>query len=112
LQVGQLISCSRFQQGVDIIMHVGAMTVELFIGESSSLKEKRRLLKSVIDKIKARFNVSIAEVDHQELWQRSTVGVSCVSNERAQIDKVFSSVLNFIDQQNMVEIIDYHYELY
>jgi len=93
-------------------MHVGAMTVGLFIGESSSLKEKRRHLKSVIEKIKSRFNVSIAEVDHQDLWQRSTVGVSCVSNERVQIDKVFSSVINFIENHGSVEIIEYHYEMY
>ena len=93
-------------------MHVGAMTVELFIGESSSLKEKRRHLKSVIEKMKSRFNVSIAEVDHHDLWQRSTVGVSCVSNERVQIDKVFSSVINFIENNGSVEIIEYHYEMY
>ena len=93
-------------------MHVGAMTVELFIGEASSLKEKRRHLKSVIEKTKSRFNVSVAEVDHQDLWQRSTVGVSCVSNDRVQIDKVFSSVINFIENQGSLEIIEYHYEMY
>ena len=103
--------CTLLSQGDDL-MHVGAMTVELFIGESSSLKDKRRHLKSVIERLKSRFNVSIAEVDHQDLWQRATVGVSCVSNEMVQIDKVFSSVINFIEGHGGVEIIGYQQEKY
>ena len=58
--------CTLLSQGDDL-MHVGAMTVELLIADSSSLKDKRRHLKSIIERMKSRFNVSIAEVDHQDL---------------------------------------------
>ncbi|WP_066634512.1 DUF503 domain-containing protein [Desulfolucanica intricata] len=92
-------------------MLIGAMSVDLFIGEAASLKDKRRYLKSIIERIKSRFNVSIAEVDQQELWQRSTLGVSCVSNERVHVDKMLSSVINFIEAQDSVEIINYNYEI-
>lgn len=93
-------------------MFVGVLTVELFIGESQSLKDKRRVLKSIIDRIKARFNVSIAEVDGLELWQRSTLGLSMISNEQTHVHRVFASVTGFIEAQGVLTITDYHMQMF
>jgi hypothetical protein len=79
---------------------IGLCTLELFIGEANSLKDKRRVLKSMLEKIRARFNVSIAEVGQQELWQRSTVAFACVSNERAHADQMLGAVVRFMEQMD------------
>lgn len=90
---------------------VRVLTVELFLGEASSLKEKRRLLKGLIDRIKARFNVSVAEVGEQDTWQRSVLGVSFISSEQAHVHQVLAAVVRFIDHQGSVLITDYQTEL-
>lgn len=88
-------------------MFVGVLTVDLFIGASHSLKEKRRVLKSVIERIKVRYNVSIAEIGAQDTWQRATLGIAMISNERAFIHKVLDAVVNFIELQGALVITDY-----
>ncbi|HAA89913.1 MAG: Uncharacterized protein XD63_1451 [Thermoanaerobacterales bacterium 50_218] len=92
-------------------MVVGLCTVELYLAEAYSLKEKRRILKSVLDKVRARYNVSIAEVDHQELWQRATLAFACVSNDQGHLHKVLDAVIRFIENQNGAEIIDFQTEI-
>ncbi|NPV72510.1 MAG: DUF503 domain-containing protein [Pelotomaculum sp.] len=92
-------------------MVVGVLTLELFLGGANSLKEKRRVLKSVIDKIKSRFNVSVAEVGGQDSWQRSTVGISFVSCEQAHVHRVFAAIVRFVEVQGEVLITDYRTEL-
>ena len=91
-------------------MVIGLCTLELFIGEANSLKDKRRVLKSLIEKIRARFNVSIAEVAQQDLWQRSTVAFTCVSNERAHADQMLSAVVRFMEQMD-AQITSYQTEI-
>lgn len=91
-------------------MVIGLCTLELFIGEANSLKDKRRVLKSLIEKIRARFNVSIAEVAQQDLWQRSTVAFACVSNERAHADQMLSAVVRFMEQMD-AQITSYQTEI-
>ncbi|MHB1041631.1 MAG: DUF503 domain-containing protein [Eubacteriales bacterium] len=92
-------------------MVIGVLTVDLFLGEANSLKEKRRILKSVIDRIRSRFNVSIAEVAEQDTWQRSTLGVSFVSSDRKHADKVLASVVRFIEANGAVLITNFRTEL-
>ena len=90
---------------------VGTLTVELFIFESRTLKDKRRILKSILDKVRSRFNVSIAEVDSHDMWQRSVLGIACVSNQVAHVQSVLSSVEKFISHQRDAEIISLHTEI-
>ena len=78
-------------------MVIGLCTLELFLGEANSLKDKRRVIKSIMDKVRARFNVSIAEVEQQELWQRSTIAFTCVSNEKAHADSTLNSVVRYVE---------------
>ena len=92
-------------------MVVGVLTLELFLWEASSLKDKRRVLKSLIERIKNRFNVSVAEVGGQELWQRSTVGISMVSCEQSHVRQVLHLIIKFVESQGTVLITDYQTEL-
>lgn len=73
-------------------MFIGIGRFELFIPESGSLKHKRAVLRSISDVVRKRYNVAIAEVDHQDLWQRSAFGVSCVAESAGHCRKVLQEV--------------------
>jgi len=92
-------------------MRIGVLTVELFIGEANSLKDKRRILKSLLDKLKKRFNIAAAEVGKQDMWKRSTVGISCISNDSAHIHQIMATVMRFIENQGNLQVIDYNTEV-
>ncbi|MFO7891520.1 MAG: DUF503 domain-containing protein [bacterium] len=87
-------------------MFVGTIQIELFLSEADSLKGKRFILQSLKKKLRNKFNISIAEIDYHNKWQRSHLGIACVSSDRRFIDQVFSKVLNFIDNENRVEVLD------
>ena len=87
-------------------MVVGILTLKLYLGEASSLKEKRRVLKSLLDKLKARFNISVAEVDTQDAWHFSTIGIALVSNDGVHKDRTLTAVINFIEKLGRAEIIE------
>jgi len=77
-------------------MNTGICKVKLHLRESQSLKDKRRILKSIVSRLRNQYNVSIAEVDDQDLWQLATLGVTCVSNHNQHVDETLSKVMNFI----------------
>ncbi|MBN1997722.1 DUF503 domain-containing protein [candidate division KSB1 bacterium] len=87
-------------------MLVGLCQIELFIPESGSLKSKRFVLSSIKQRVHNKFNVSIAEIDGNDKWQKSTLGIALVANERQYIDKVMSQILNMIEQNDQVQVID------
>ena len=93
-------------------MNVGVCKIKLRIPENMSLKDKRRVLKSIITQLKNRFNVSVAEVDDQQLWQMATLGVCCLSNDSRYTNEVLSKVVNFIANGRFdVEMLDYKIEI-
>jgi uncharacterized protein YlxP (DUF503 family) len=92
-------------------MIVGLLTLDLHIPEANSLKSKRLVIKSLIDRIKNRFNVSIAEVDAQNLWQRCVIGIAFVSNETVMIHRVFEKIRTLVLSYHSVELIDSTMEL-
>lgn len=92
-------------------MFVGISQLELFIPASGSLKSKRFVLKSIKTKIRNKFNVSIAEVENNDKWQRASLGVSIISNDKKIIDSTFSQILTFIESDGRVEVIDYSSEI-
>jgi uncharacterized protein YlxP (DUF503 family) len=94
-----------------VSMVVGLASIDIHIPESGSLKTKRQFVKRIKDRVKNRFNVSIAEVDHNDLWQRTTLGVSVVANQRQFANQVLSGVVEFIGRINGVQILDYSVEL-
>ena len=87
-------------------MIVGLLTLDLHIPGSNSLKSKRLVLRSLIDRIKNKFNVSVAEVDAQNLWQRSVIGIAYVANETLIINQVFEKVKTLVLNTHSVELID------
>jgi len=93
-------------------MIVGLVSIDIHIPESGSLKNKRHILKGIKDRVKNRFNVSIAEVDHNDLWQRTTLGVAVVANQKHFANQVLSGVVDFINKENRVQILDYSIELF
>jgi len=78
-------------------MPVGLLTLELHIADAQSLKDKRQVLRSLKDKLRGKFNVAVAELDHQDAWQRSVVGVVTLANEEKYVREVLQKVLDEAD---------------
>lgn len=92
-------------------MNIGICSLEIFIYDVNSLKEKRSVIKSLINKSKNKFNISIAEVGDNDKWNRSIIGFSCVSNDTKLIDKVIESEIKFILGNFPVEILNTNREI-
>jgi hypothetical protein len=93
-------------------MVVGLANIDIHIPESGSLKSKRHFLKRIKDRVKNKFNVSIAEVGHNDLWQRATIGVSVVANDKKFANQVLSRVVEQINKENGLQILDYSIEIF
>jgi uncharacterized protein YlxP (DUF503 family) len=74
-------------------MPVGLLTLELHIADAQSLKDKRQVLRSLKDRLRAHFNVAVAELDFEDTWQRSVVGVVTLSNEERHVEEALQKVL-------------------
>jgi uncharacterized protein YlxP (DUF503 family) len=77
-------------------MFVGVLRLTLHLPDPGSLKSKRHLVRSAIDRVKAKFNVSIAEVAENDLWQKSVIGVSAVGNDHAFVNESLDKVADFV----------------
>ncbi|MCY9432420.1 DUF503 domain-containing protein [Bacillus haynesii] len=82
---------------------IGFIECECIIYDASSLKEKRAVLKRIITRIRAKFNVSVSEIDYQDTWQRTSFGIAAVSSSRVQTEKELQRVLSFIDSFPEIE---------
>lgn len=76
-------------------MIVGVLTAQLHLHGINSLKEKRSIVKSLVGRLKSRFNISISEVDHQDEKTSAVVGIALISNDTQFINKQFDSIINF-----------------
>ena len=92
-------------------MVVGICTIGLQLAENHDLKGKRQVLKSVKDRVRNRFNVSIAEVDDLDAWQRSTLGVACVSNDRHLVERTLALVATFVEGLHLASVEDVSVEI-
>ena len=92
-------------------MVIGVCTVELHIPDQGSLKGKRQVLLSLKDRVRQKFNVSISELDGHELWQRSVLGVACISNEKRHVNQQMDQVLSMIRRMPSVEVIQTSLEM-
>ncbi len=77
-------------------MFVGVLRLTLHLPAPGSLKSKRHLIRSAIDRVRARFNVAIAEVAENDLWQRSVLGVTAVGNDHALLNETLDKVAGFV----------------
>jgi uncharacterized protein len=95
-------------------MVVGVLRLTLYIPENHSLKGKRQVLRAIKDRVRQKFNVSIAESDDHELWQRAELGICQVGSDRPFVDRALREVVNYIDSlglaplgEERLEIINY-----
>lgn len=93
-------------------MHVGVCIIDLRLPGNGSLKGKRRVIKSIVTRITREFNVSVAEVEDQDLWQRAVLGVACVSSSAGYAHGQLERVVQWIEGQRFdIELLDYQIEL-
>jgi uncharacterized protein YlxP (DUF503 family) len=93
-------------------MNVGVCRVKLRFPENLSLKGKRQILNSITTRLRNKFNVSVAEVDDNELWQLASLGICCVSNNSRYTNEVLSRVVDsIVNGRFEVEILDYEIEI-
>ena len=75
-------------------MAIGLLTLDIYVPDSHSLKDKRQVLRSLKDRLRGRFNVAVAELDHHDNWQRAHVGVVSISNNAAHLEQSLRTVLS------------------
>ena len=91
-------------------MPLGCCWIEIHIPAASSLKDKRRVVKSILGRVRSRFNVSASEMDEQDLWQRALLAVACVSNNKTLIDQTFEKIRGSIENQGECYVIRFETE--
>ena len=89
-------------------MLVGTLCVQVYIPGATSLKDKRRIVKGMIAKVQNRFNVSIAELDSEDLWRRATIGIAMIGDSQEHIERQLQLVLNFLDAEVRWEVVQVH----
>ena len=93
-------------------MNVGVCRIELRLPENLSLKGKRHVLKSITTRVRNKFNVAVAEVADHDLWQLSTLGICCLSNDKRYTNQVLSKVVDFVSNSRFeIEILNYEIEI-
>ena len=91
-------------------MIVAVMTFNLYIPGSASLKAKRSVLRKLKDRLKNNYNISIAETDYQDKWQRTQIGIALVGNDYRFLDECMTKIFNMVDSYAAVEILDHTVE--
>ena len=81
-------------------MHTGTCKIELYFPMNQDLKGKRRIVKSLSDQIRSRFNVSVSEIENNELWQIATIGIAIISNKIIILNRTFDQIFSFIESSN------------
>ncbi|MDH4227448.1 MAG: DUF503 domain-containing protein [Deltaproteobacteria bacterium] len=92
-------------------MKVGVCHIGLLIHDSHSLKAKRMVLRKLTDNLRNRFNVSVAEVGSNDLWQRAELGVAVVGTDASHVNSQLDNVLNFIESMHVAEVVSQEIEL-
>ncbi len=92
-------------------MIIGTLELDLRVRESHSLKARRRVVRSLKDRVKSKFNVSVADVGDQDVWQRVRLGVALVANDRRFADEVLSKVLDLVRSDPRVELLGHTTEI-
>lgn len=92
-------------------MVIGILEITLYLPESHSLKEKRQTVKSIKDKVHHRFNVAIAEIGDLDLWQKASLGVCSLGNDRRHVNGRLDQVANFMEGLHLAVDMEFHIEL-
>lgn len=92
-------------------MIIAAAQITLMIPENDSLKGKRRVVKSLVEKVRHKFAAAVAEVGDNDLWQKARIGVALVGNDSQLLSSRLQQIMQFIENQHLAEIIDSQVEL-
>ena len=92
-------------------MFVGIVRIELHIPGSGSLKDKRAVVRALKERIRFRVHAAVAEVDHQDLWQRAALGVSVVSGEAGQVHEMLQSVRQIVESRPDAQVLDWQEQM-
>ena len=93
-------------------MHIGYCRLTLHLPDNNTLKGKRQVARSVTSRIRNQFNVAVAEVGDNDLWQRLTLGVCCLSNDTRHANEILSRVVSFVEKsRDDLELLDYETEI-
>jgi uncharacterized protein YlxP (DUF503 family) len=92
-------------------MIVGAAVVELHVHGSQSLKEKRGVVRSLVQRLRNRFNVSVAEIGGQDTWQRAVLGIASTGSDRSYVRGQLDKALVFIEDMHLAEVTDSDVEI-
>jgi hypothetical protein len=87
-------------------MVVGTLIIEFRLHDNRSLKGKRKVVRSMVDKVKHRFNVAVAEIGSNDKWQKIELGISTVGNDRRHIDASLNNILSYLESLYLAEIVD------
>lgn len=93
-------------------MVIGYCQIDLYLPLSSSLKSKRGILKGLLERIRHRFNVGVAEIEDHEEWKRAKIGMVAISNEKKYLDSLFSKIISYLEGNEGIEIINYTTEFF
>lgn len=93
-------------------MVVGTLSLKLAVFEAASLKDKRRVVKSIKDRLRGKFNVSVAEVGELELWQQAELGVALVGNDGQYVGSALDKVVDYVRRDRAASLVDYQIELF
>lgn len=93
-------------------MFVAVCHIELHVPDSGSLKAKRHSIRSLKDRIRNKFNVSVAEVADNDLWQKASLAVAAVSNDKSHLNQTMDHVLNMVRSVPDISLLDYYIEIF
>lgn len=93
-------------------IRVAILVLEIHIPGKTSLKAKRQVTKSLIQRLRNKYNISVAETGSQDLWQKSELGIAAVCYNGSGADSITGKIINFIEEENGIEIISASTEIY
>ena len=85
-------------------MHIGTLTITIYLHAADSLKDKRQIVKSLIETTRHKFNISMAEVDDLDKWRKATIGVACVANDAPYVNRVLDKVIDTLESNPAIEV--------
>jgi uncharacterized protein YlxP (DUF503 family) len=91
-------------------MHVGVLQVHVHVPDAQSLKDKRRIVRGLLDRIRAKFEVAAAEVEDQDVWQSAVLGFSCVSSSNRHAESVMNAVLSYVRESPAARVVEHELE--
>lgn len=92
-------------------MTIGLLNIDLLIPEARSLKQKRRVVKSVKDQVRSRYNCGVAETDHQDVWQRARLSVVVVSSDSGHANTQLNEIFRFVESRLGANVVDCQIEM-